>query len=80
MILETDVVDRPLADLIILGRTNRKLTQERLAEMVGVDWRTVQRWESGESVPWPLHIEALSTIMPEMKASFREAVKKNWHS
>ncbi len=78
MLFETDAPDRLLADLIVQGRKKHKLTQERLAEMIGVDCRTVQRWESGESIPQPLHIEALAIILPEMRESFREAVQKNY--
>jgi transcriptional regulator with XRE-family HTH domain len=77
MVIEIDATDRLLADLIVQGRQSRKLTQERLAEIIGVDHRTIQRWEAGESIPQPSHIDALSTIIPvEMRASFREAVKK----
>ncbi|NER84071.1 MAG: helix-turn-helix transcriptional regulator [Leptolyngbya sp. SIO1D8] len=32
-------------------RKRKKLTQRQVADAVGVDPRTVQRWESGETLP-----------------------------
>jgi transcriptional regulator with XRE-family HTH domain len=36
-------------------RLKNNLTQEELAEIFGVDPRTVQRWENGETRPQPRH-------------------------
>ena len=36
-------------------RENLNLTQERLAEMLGVHTRTVQNWESGTKIPESKH-------------------------
>jgi len=49
------------------GRLARGWTQEDLAWEVGVDVRTVQRWESGQMVPRSHHIAALTklTILDE---------------
>lgn len=47
------------SDNIILLRKRAGLTQKQLAEMVGVEQPTVQRWESGKREP---DFDALSTL------------------
>ena len=75
--VETHVDDRLFGAVIKQGRERHRLTQERLAELIDVDTRTVQRWEAGECIPWPLYIESIISTMPEIEASLREAIKKN---
>ncbi len=41
------------------ARLQRGLTQERLAEIVGVEPKTVQRWEGGQSTPRPYALQRL---------------------
>ena len=52
-------------------RTSRKvqrlrkrlgMSQKQLANRVGVGWRTVQRWESGESLPRPIAKRVLDDL------------------
>ena len=45
-------VESNLAKNIIAARKQAGLTQTKLAELVGVSPRTVQRWESGEREPF----------------------------
>jgi transcriptional regulator with XRE-family HTH domain len=40
-------------------RLARFLTQQQLANRVGVDLNTVQRWEASERFPWPRFLEQL---------------------
>ena len=40
-----------LSERITLARTARGLTPEALSEAIGVDWRTVYRWEAGDNTP-----------------------------
>lgn len=40
-----------------------RLTQEELAELVGVERNTVYRWEKGESYPEAKHMEALAKVL-----------------
>jgi transcriptional regulator with XRE-family HTH domain len=59
------------------NRENHQLTQERLAELIEVDTRTIQRWEAETCIPWPLYIEKVLSIMPEIETPLRAAIKKN---
>ncbi len=36
---------------VLAIRTALNLTQERLAQLLGVSWTTVNRWEAGSSAP-----------------------------
>src|SRR5438128_2479684 len=47
--LETRTVDDDLAEWVRQLRKDHGLTQEEFAEKVGVDPRTIQRWESREA-------------------------------
>ena len=55
-------------DELTLGQSIQKsrsvhgLTQERLAESVGVEPRTIQRWEAEESHPRPAHKHRLNIV------------------
>ena len=44
-------------------RLRRFLTQQALADQVGVDLNTVQRWESGAAFPWPRHLQQLCAVL-----------------
>lgn len=72
--------DRPLGDLIAQGRKNHKLTQEKLAEIVNVEYRTIQRWECGESTPRPSKIETLAYTFPEVREPLMRAFQKKYTS
>jgi len=39
-----------------LLRKRAGLSQQDLADVLGVDRATVSRWESGERDPWPSHV------------------------
>jgi transcriptional regulator with XRE-family HTH domain len=43
-------------------RTRRGFTQDRLAAEVGATGRTVQRWEAGDSVPYPV-LDRLADVL-----------------
>jgi transcriptional regulator with XRE-family HTH domain len=45
-----------------LARLNKGLTQQRLADLIGVSALEVGRWERGEATPHPLHRERLSEL------------------
>ena len=45
-------VENSLSKNIVAARKQAGLTQNKLAELVGVSLRTVQRWESGEREPF----------------------------
>jgi DNA-binding XRE family transcriptional regulator len=57
---------------LVLGRTRSRLVQRRkalglsqegLAEAVGVDRSTAARWERGQTSPQPLHISRLAHVL-----------------
>lgn len=41
-------------------RLNLGLTQRQAAEQIGVDWKTLQRAENGESVPHPANAKTIA--------------------
>jgi len=49
-------------DEILHLRQNMGISQEALAREVGVSWRTVARWESGESKPSQLAHKVLEVL------------------
>jgi transcriptional regulator with XRE-family HTH domain len=53
----------PLDRLAAL-REERGLTRPELAERLGVSIRTVQRWEAGDSKPFPRDVRALLNLFP----------------
>jgi transcriptional regulator with XRE-family HTH domain len=44
-------------------RLRKFLTQQQLADEVGVDLNTIQRWEAGDSFPWPKHLQKLCQVL-----------------
>lgn len=43
------------------------LTQAELAARIGVSWRSVARWEAGDSTPSPLARAQLEKLKPSRK-------------
>jgi transcriptional regulator with XRE-family HTH domain len=41
-------------------------TQEQLAHNIGVTLNTVQRWESGKTIPSPLAMEKLEKLLEDV--------------
>lgn len=54
--IQKETVSQRLTEL----REARELTQEKAAALVGVTMRQWQRWEGGESVPYPRNLEAIA--------------------
>jgi len=42
------------------------LTQEKLAQKLGVSFTTINRWERGKSEPSPLALEKLENLIKEL--------------
>ena len=55
-----------LADKIKQCRDLKGWTQEKLARNLGVSLNTVQRWESGKTLPSPLAMEKLQGILEDV--------------
>lgn len=49
------------------------LSQEQLAQRVGVSWSTVSRWENGKGTPSPLARRELVTLLKEADLEQRAA-------
>lgn len=58
------------------ARLERRLTQGKLAELVEVEPRTIQRWEAETCIPWPAYIEKIVVVLPEIRTSLPDAIKK----
>ncbi|HUV57001.1 MAG TPA: helix-turn-helix domain-containing protein [Dehalococcoidales bacterium] len=46
-------------------RVRLNLTQEQLAQRIGVSWATVARWERGAGKPSPLAQKAIENLLKE---------------
>ena len=55
-----------LADKIKQCRDLKNWTQEQLARNIGVSLNTVQRWESGKTLPSPLAMEKLQRVLEDV--------------
>ena len=55
-----------LADKIRQCRTLKGWTQEQLARNIGVSLNTVQRWESGKTLPSSLAMEKLQKVLEDV--------------
>ncbi|MEE8472229.1 MAG: helix-turn-helix transcriptional regulator [Dehalococcoidia bacterium] len=55
-----------LAGKIKQFRVSKGWSQERLARDIGVSLNTVQRWESGKTVPSPLAMEKLQKLLEDV--------------
>lgn len=54
-----------------LRRRLGDISQERLAQKVGVSWSTINRWENGKGVPSPLARERLLRLLEEARLEGR---------
>ena len=61
----------PDATYNVLCEVRKCLTQKEIADNLGVDTRTVKRWEAKECAPPPYVTAALQRLLP-----FRKAPKK----
>ena len=57
---------KELTENIKTYRNSKGWSQEQLARQVGVSLNTVQRWESGKSMPSPLAMVRLKEIFPSV--------------
>ena len=55
-----------LAGKIRQCRVRQGWTQEQLARKIGVSLNTVQRWESGRTLPSPLAMEKLQGLLEDV--------------
>ena len=55
-----------LADKIKDCRDRKGWSQENLARHIGVSLHTVQRWETGKTIPSPLAMEKLQEVLDDV--------------
>lgn len=55
-----------LAGKIRQCRVRKGWTQEQMARNIGVSLNTVQRWESGKTLPSPLAMEKLQRLLEDV--------------
>lgn len=65
-----------IGDRIKMARTALGMTQEKLAEKVGVETPSVSRWESGISNPRPRHIPSLAKALEKRPDWFLQEENK----
>lgn len=52
----------PLSDNLVSLRKRHRLSQEKVAEEIGVTRQAVAKWEAGESTPDVIHCDALARL------------------
>ncbi len=57
-------MSEPVAIYDVLCEVRKLLTQKEIADNLGVDIRTVKRWEAQESLPPPYAVAALQRLLP----------------
>jgi putative transcriptional regulator len=58
-------------------RERLKLTQEGLADVLGVSFATVNRWENGWTAPSKLALRQIDMLCKEHKLSSPNSIKKS---
>ena len=56
-------------------RQLKELTQVQLAEVLGVAYGTINRWENGHIQPSPLALRQIQTLVNELSHSSSEALR-----
>lgn len=71
-ILPEDEPGPPVSEHVRSTRAALDMTQRRLAELLGVTLRTVNRWEAGDSRPHRLYIERMDAMLLERQVLRKE--------
>jgi len=53
------------AEEIKIMRSTLNMTQEKLAQILGVSWSSITRWERGLSKPSPLALQKIKSLEKE---------------
>lgn len=61
--------DTGSANLILKLRQTLGLTQEKLAQKLGVSFPTINRWENGRSKPSPLAMKQIKDLLQNLGSS-----------
>jgi len=66
------------ADLILQLRQTLGLTQEKLAQKLGVSFPTINRWENGRSRPSPLALKQIEDLLQGLGDQGKQLLKKHF--
>ncbi|MCB2229939.1 helix-turn-helix transcriptional regulator [bacterium] len=66
------------ADLIFQLRQTLGLTQEKLAQKLGVSFPTINRWENGRSKPSPLALKQIEDLLQDLGDQGKQLLKKHF--
>lgn len=55
---------------LVLYRTKRGLSQEKIARMLGVSWATVNRWERSKNAPSDMARLIIRTFLEQKEVPF----------
>lgn len=59
----TGAASKPVSEILKARRLERKLSQEFVAEQLGVSRQAVSKWESGSSLPSTANLLALAKLL-----------------
>ena len=68
-----------LGDRLKRERKKHLLSQEEVAEKLGVEARTVRRWESGAAIPQPYHQRKLCELYDIDPAELWQMIEDRSH-
>ncbi|HEY9763634.1 MAG TPA: helix-turn-helix transcriptional regulator [Trichocoleus sp.] len=61
-----EVEQAELAELVRETRQRLELSQTKFAEMLGVSFQSVNRWENGRTKPLPVALKQIEHLLHEM--------------
>jgi putative transcriptional regulator len=71
------VIEQPkLAQLVRETRQYLKLSQVKLATMLGVSFHSINRWENGRTQPSPLAMKQIQDLLHQMGEPGKELLAK----
>jgi transcriptional regulator with XRE-family HTH domain len=73
-----DQVRSELPGIIRAARRRRGLSQQELADLVGMDQSAVSQWERGYTLPSVVHLLALIAVLPGFGATLTRRIQ--WYT
>jgi len=75
---QSDDANSGSADLILQLRQTLGLTQEKLAQKLGVSFPTINRWENGRSKPSPLALKQIEDLLQGLGDQGKQLLKQHF--
>jgi len=73
---QSDDTNSGSANLILQLRQTLGLTQEKLAQKLGVSFPTINRWENGRSKPSPLALKQIEDLLQGLGDQGKQLLKQ----